>query len=263
MFGVVIGLACFALGGGVYAKDGNDAEGVPPSGRIVGGQDADIRDHPHMLLLHKDGEAICGAVVIGSNYAITAAHCVYPLLDLRTFTLHGGSTTQLGMNTTFYASSVHIHPKYDDPSLDNDVAIIGINGTFTGHPNITAIPLQNTDPIISSSRPTDCYTTGWGVKNRKMRTIPNRLQIGYLQLVPSRTCRIQWYPNAITPSMICAQGDSTDACSGDSGGPLVCDGRLYGTVSWGTRECNGSRAAVFAKIPATTIRSFISAITGI
>ncbi|KFB46510.1 AGAP001247-PA-like protein [Anopheles sinensis] len=240
----------------------NETRAVPGM-RIVGGQDADIRDHKHMLLLKIDGIPICGAIVISNSSALTAAHCVYPQVDLQTVTLHGGSSTQNGMNVTFYAASIKIHPNYDEASTHNDVAIIDIQGTFGNHPNISAIALQNTDPIISAGKPIMCYATGWGLTNRKNRTIPQKLQIGYLQLIPQKTCRAQWFSSTITTSMICAKGDATDTCAGDSGGPLVCEGRLYGIVSWGTGNCNGSKPAVFAKIPASIIRSFIFSNTGI
>ncbi|XP_058126990.1 trypsin beta-like [Anopheles ziemanni] len=178
-------------------------------------------------------------------------------------TLHGGSSTQTGMNVTFYAASIKIHPNYDDASTHNDVAIIDITGTFGDQPNIAAIALQNTDPIITAAKPTMCHATGWGLTNRKNRKIPLTLQIGYLQLITPAACRAKWYLSTITTSMICAKGDATDTCSGDSGGPLVCEGRLYGIVSWGTGNCNASKPAVFAKIPADIIRSFIFSNTGV
>lgn len=46
-----------------------------PDHRIVGGQRVDIRSHPHQLSL-QTLRHICGASIIGENWAITAGHCV-------------------------------------------------------------------------------------------------------------------------------------------------------------------------------------------
>lgn len=46
-----------------------------PDTQIVGGTAADISQFPHQLSLQTTGH-ICGASVINSQWAITAAHCV-------------------------------------------------------------------------------------------------------------------------------------------------------------------------------------------
>ncbi|XP_050079604.1 kallikrein-6-like [Anopheles maculipalpis] len=240
------------------ALSGSSAE--ERSSRIVAGRNADIRDHPHMLLLRKNGYATCGAVVIGAKYAITAAHCVYPASNTSTISLHGGSTTQLGPSVEFSVARVTVHPRYYDSANDNDIAILEIRNEFSGYPNVAPITLQNTEPTSSSGI---CYVTGWGITNTRTNAVSNILQIGSLQLIPQRTCRLQWYPNPISANMICARGDSADTCAGDSGGPLVCGDRLYGLVSWGSFRCDRTKPAVFTSIFASSIRSFIKVQSGI
>uniref|UniRef100_A0A182MXU4 Peptidase S1 domain-containing protein n=1 Tax=Anopheles dirus TaxID=7168 RepID=A0A182MXU4_9DIPT len=244
------------------------------SGRIIGGRNADIQDHPYMLLMRKNGYASCGAAVIGPKYALTAAHCVYPMPNLTTvmsmlgfcsiqISLHGGSSTQNGAAVIFKVQRIVIHPNYTDSTIDNDVAIIEVTSLFTGHPNVASIELQKSEPIISATSPTVCNITGWGIVNKGTNALSNTLQVASMRLLVPRTCRLQWYPRLVTASMICARGDSTDACAGDSGSPLVCEGRLYGVVSWGTSRCDATKPAVFANVPASRIRAFISSITGI
>uniref|UniRef100_A0A182WE97 Peptidase S1 domain-containing protein n=1 Tax=Anopheles minimus TaxID=112268 RepID=A0A182WE97_9DIPT len=233
------------------------------SGRIVGGRNADIKDHPHMLLLRKNGYAVCSAVVIGDKYALTAAHCVYTLSNPKKLSLHGGSTTQTGTSVDFSVERVVVHPKYTDSTNDNDIAIIEISTEFSGHPNVAPIALQNTETNGSSSYSAVCNTTGWGISNSRTNAVSNTLQVGTLQLIAPRTCRLQWHPIAITASMICARGESADTCAGDSGGPLVCEQHLYGIVSWGSTRCDKTKPAVFTKIFANSVRSFIKLNTGI
>uniref|UniRef100_A0A182RLW7 Peptidase S1 domain-containing protein n=1 Tax=Anopheles funestus TaxID=62324 RepID=A0A182RLW7_ANOFN len=232
------------------------------SGRIVGGRNADIKDHPHMLLLRQDGYAFCSAVVIGIKYALTAAHCVYYVSDLKTLSLHGGSTTQTGTSVVFGIERVVIHPKYFESTNDNDIAIIEISNDFSGHENVAPITLQDTEPYMSSS-PVICNSTGWGIVNTRTNAVSNTLQVGTLRLIAQKTCRLQWHPVVITASMICARGESADTCAGDSGGPLVCDDLLYGIVSWGSSRCDKTKPAVFTKIFANSIRSFIRSNTDI
>lgn len=44
-------------------------------GRIVGGKDARIEDHPYQLSLQFQNRHRCGASLIRPNVAVTAAHC--------------------------------------------------------------------------------------------------------------------------------------------------------------------------------------------
>lgn len=45
-------------------------------GRIVGGSSADITSYPWQLSLRRSGSHSCGASIISSTWALTAAHCV-------------------------------------------------------------------------------------------------------------------------------------------------------------------------------------------
>ncbi|XP_035892565.1 complement factor D-like [Anopheles stephensi] len=230
------------------------------SGRIVGGRNADIKDHPHMLLLRKNGYATCGAVVIGAKYALTAAHCVYPASNTSTISLHGGSTTQTGPSVQFAVERFMVHPKYSESGNDNDIAIIEISDEFSDYRNVQPIALQDIEPSTLAGA---CNVTGWGVTNTRTYAVSNTLQVGTLQLISPRTCRLQWHPSTVTVNMICARGEAADACAGDSGGPLVCGDRLYGLVSWGTMRCDRTKPAVFTKIFASGIRAFIKVNSGI
>ena len=44
--------------------------------RIIGGSDADIADYKYQASLRYNGGHSCGAVIVASNRALTAAHCV-------------------------------------------------------------------------------------------------------------------------------------------------------------------------------------------
>lgn len=45
--------------------------------KIVGGQSTTIQKYPYTLSLQQYGQHFCGASIITSIHALTAAHCVY------------------------------------------------------------------------------------------------------------------------------------------------------------------------------------------
>lgn len=44
-------------------------------GRIVGGEETNIKLYPHQVSLQYFGSHICGGSIISTKYVVTAAHC--------------------------------------------------------------------------------------------------------------------------------------------------------------------------------------------
>lgn len=56
-----------------------DFEEPTYEGRIVGGNEVPISQFPYQLSLRQNGNHICGASIISSNWALSAAHCTFPM----------------------------------------------------------------------------------------------------------------------------------------------------------------------------------------
>ncbi|XP_048210687.1 chymotrypsinogen B2-like [Perognathus longimembris pacificus] len=79
------------------------------------------------------------------------------------------------------------------------------------------------------------------------------LRQAVLPLVSTARCQEYW-GDEVTDDMVCAGGEGSSPCMGDSGGPLVCQkGGVWtqvGIVSWGSRECETDKPAVFTRVAA-------------
>ncbi|XP_058122981.1 trypsin 3A1-like [Anopheles ziemanni] len=231
------------------------------SGRVVNGTTVSIEDYPFLVRLRYAGRFFCGASVITSKHALTAAHCLFFEPDAADLELFGGSS-DASNGTTFSVSSYSIHPQFKYENANNDAAIVTIVGTFADHRNIAAIPLQTTELRYSSNNPTWCFVAGWGYTNGKVVSPSQTLQLGWTPLVSQYSCQQMWGRRVtITPQMICAKLQNMTSCRGDSGGPLVCNGQLTGIVSLGDLYCTGRLPSIFTRVDSNSVREFISIVT--
>jgi secreted trypsin-like serine protease len=102
--------------------------------RIVGGENAEIRDFPYIasLRLYTEQRHFCGGVIISNRHILTAAHCIEDLEndDYRIFV--GTSNSSLFSIPFYNITSVAIHPEFVAKLdtkwiLKNDIAIITVS----------------------------------------------------------------------------------------------------------------------------------------
>lgn len=92
---------------------------------IVGGEDAKIEDFPWMVTLYTTGNSFtCGGSIIGSNWILTAAHCL-PIGSIQWGQTDRSAT---GPNKIAVAENIR-HPSYVSYTRD-DIALLRVSFVF-------------------------------------------------------------------------------------------------------------------------------------
>uniref|UniRef100_A0A8W7PLK2 Peptidase S1 domain-containing protein n=1 Tax=Anopheles coluzzii TaxID=1518534 RepID=A0A8W7PLK2_ANOCL len=231
---------------------------LPPfQGRIFGGVEADIANYPYQLSLRRASHS-CGASVISANWALSAAHCTFPVPAPGVITLQGGSSDRTSGGVVFQVEQIINHPEYDDWNLRNDVCVLRTTTPLSGV-NIAIIAL---DPVgATHAVGSRAVLSGWGLMEGSV--LPAILRRVDIPVVDQAACESSWGSGWVTPDMICASEPGRDACNGDSGGPLVVGGQQIGIVSWGDTQCVGTSPGVFARVAFPLIRNWIAQTTGV
>ncbi|KXJ79750.1 hypothetical protein RP20_CCG028101 [Aedes albopictus] len=231
----------------------------PVTGRIVGGVDADIESFPYQLSLRRSGSHSCGASVISDRWALSAAHCTYPVPSLAIMSLRGGTANRLEGGIIFEVEQIINHPQYDDWNLENDVCVLRTVEPLEGL-HITPIQLVPAETYYPHG--TRAVLSGWGLTSVP-GSLPVILQMVDIPVIEAETCRAGWPAGWVTDDMLCASEPGRDACNGDSGGPLVTGGRQIGIVSWGATNCLGNEPGVYARVAYPLLRNWITDVTGV
>ncbi len=250
----------------------SQTENVPPelqeffneeswrSGRIVGGEDAEIEDYPWQVAFLQGTTQFCAGSIIDEEWILTAAHCLAGSWTLQT--VRAGVTNKT--HTTGQDRSpaeVIIHPQYQNPTThSNDIALVRLSSPLDlSGPYARKIPIVTendalaglTDPGVISA------VTGWGALSQG-GSATNILQVVMVPIVSNEDAMNPglYNPGQITPDMLCAgdlEDGGIDACQGDSGGPLaVPDGagwwKLGGITSWGVGCAQPGYPGVYARV---------------
>jgi secreted trypsin-like serine protease len=222
-------------------------KGTYRSGKVVGGEDAIPGEWCwQVALINSLNQYLCGGALIGTQWVLTAAHCVTNIVragdaiyvrvgDHDLTQKYGSPGAQ-----TLRVATTYIHHNHNSQTLDNDIAILKLHGEADLKEGVclVCLPARGT----SQSAGKKCTVTGYGYMG-ETGPIPLRVREAQVPVVNDNECVRKI--NAVTEkifilpaSSFCAGGEEGhDACQGDGGGPLVCeDGGYYeltGLVSWG------------------------------
>jgi trypsin len=216
---------------------------------VVNGANTNIANHRHQLSLRVSGSHSCGASLISTTRAVTAAHCVGSAVSV--YTILGGTSDRTVTNCAtcvlFSPSSIVKHPNYSEngaTGYPNDVAVLRFTARSTNANFNTIAMSQSSDGNYGGSA---AVFTGWG-RTCGSCGLPNILQQASTTVMTQAACTNVWGSARINAGHICIYNGNTGACNGDSGGPLVVGGKLAGVTSWVASGCLVSSPSVYTRV---------------
>ena len=214
---------------------------------------------------------LCGATLVTSTWALTAAHCVEtpevvaPHLLYLTIGRHNWHDTSQG--ELIRAKRVLINPGFDVSAQfrgdisGSDVALIELERPAATEGVKIAGPGE--EPLWAPG--IRATILGWG---NHAEGGSYDLMEAQIPIISDADCETRHAAEFDAETMLCAsdreQGIGT--CSGDSGGPLLVvtrsgAHRQAGVTSWGSSECGEpGKTSAFARVAGPALRDWIAAI---
>lgn len=196
-------------------------------------------------------ELHCGGAIVGTEWALTAAHCIEMLLELpyKNIMIYGGNRIWRIAVKHEVIFMIH-HKDYNNETFESDIGLIKVKQPFKGGFERTAALANKFYQYKVNSTVT---AVGWsgdyfkeGYKAHDILSIVNIL------ILNDKHCK-DFYKTVgenITKSMFCAGSYSGKklGCHLDSGGPLLHGEVIIGVASWG-RDCGKvDQPTVYTKV---------------
>ncbi|XP_008846641.1 coagulation factor VII [Nannospalax galili] len=232
-----------------------------PEGRIVGGRMCPRGECPWQAVLMTKGLLLCGAILLDTNWVVSAAHCFDDIRNWRNISVVLGEhdlSEKDGTEQVRQVVQLIFPDKYIRGKIDHDIVLLRLHQpvVFTDY----VVPLCLPERIFSEnvlSRVRFSRVSGWGQLLDRGATALELMAIQVPRLM-TQDCleKSQRNPGTpvITENMFCAgyTDGSKDACKGDSGGPHAThyQGTWYltGIVSWGEGCAAVGHVGVYTRI---------------
>jgi trypsin len=216
---------------------------APP---IVGGEPANINDHPWVVFLtDAQGNQFCGGTIASPNKIVTAGHCVHGESPGTLQVVAGRENKESQAGTVAKVSKIWVHPRFQNANSGSDIAVLTLDRNLREEP----LPLASAQDGAAYRPGTPASVFGWGVTSEGGPS-SKTLRKATLPVVGDRDCSAAYGGQYLPDAMVCAgvpQG-GVDSCQGDSGGPLVAGDRLIGIVSWGNGCARPGTPGVYTRV---------------
>lgn len=248
--GLLSVVSCLCVLGCADVPAGDEGEQAVLTARqpIVGG--AVDRAHAYVVGVGHGIGAYCSGTVISRRTVITAGHCYGRI----TRVYFGTSLSR--RSPVLRVEEVIRHPDYDPATLQNDLAVIKLEGDAP----VQAAPLLR-EAMENSWRYVgpDFVFVGYGVTDGVAGTGFGTRRVVTFPILAVGPATVGGTPGVIDATQFYYQVPARNTCTGDSGGPafIVRGGveRHAGVTSFGDDPC--TLDGVQARTDAEAIRSFI------
>ena len=221
------------------------------SPKIIGGK-LSQQEYPFFASLYESSDlesSFCGASLIGSQFAVTAAHCVIDSFEALALASLGEFVEVL---------AVSMHPDFDEKHYANDIALLYFKSPETNLSDTDFIQIGFESEIFQQKSNNQARVIGLGNQTSFGSLFDDKLREVDVEVFPMTRCE-SVYESSNENINLCAGSSlgGKDSCQGDSGGPLFLPAihpfetpQLLGLVSYGLGCAQAEYPGVYTKASA-------------
>ncbi|XP_053733163.1 mast cell protease 1-like [Synchiropus splendidus] len=193
--------------------------------KIIGGRVSRPHSRPYMASVQRDGQHLCGGVLIRDNFVLTAAHCSKNSPTMVVLGAHNLSRAEQSQQRIKVQKS-YPHKHYKQ-GYDYDIMLLKLKTKAKLNKYTKTMKLPDGAPVKI-----DCTVAGWG-KTGAEEPPSKVLKETEEVLQSSKTCKKLWQNHFYAQHMVCTKSKANEGVyQGDSGGPLLCGHKLIGITSF-------------------------------
>ena len=130
--------------------------------KIIGGSVPSAHSEPYILSLQRSGSHFCGASLVSTTYGICASHCYYSANSVTAVAGAHNIKKNESSQQKKVLSKFTKHPSYNSRTMQNDIAVLKFNGSFSQNSYVKPISLpshKNNEWLPNNAQVRVC---GWG-----------------------------------------------------------------------------------------------------
>ncbi|XP_045431344.1 serine protease 58-like [Pipistrellus kuhlii] len=191
-----------------------------------------IKTEPTFFIFLKSEHEFCLGTLIHYQWALTAAHCFLPFLEIDIAASNDDGFLKIGRNLR--AMLTIQHPNFTRDSSEHDLMLVKLTQPLTPDDEVKLAVLPNT---TEDRREDMCTVSGWGWTWKSFETDPDIEVNQTVFWFSNENCQespIRKFPVKITENMFCAGSslESSHSCKEIDAVPILCQNQLQGILSW-------------------------------